>query len=211
MGIGKTKRPRIVIAIVVLMVFVGLVVSSFTAVNMPISYAGNYNRSAAVQYADAWAHNHNSNYNNYPNDCTNFVSQVMENGALPQITGGDANSIYQWWAFKDFFGSHNSKTWSAADWLNSHFSQYQGTRFQTVGAPSSLSAGDIYLMSLPGNNGIPSHARAIVGMGTAQEWINYPPNTYGLLADSHSTDRYRVIWDDNVPNGTPAWFWHIIY
>ncbi len=211
MNITKGHKHRIANVSTLLLLVSLIIFTVITRVSMPTAQASNYNRSAAAQYADTWAHSRNGDYSNYPNDCTNFVSQVLEHGYLPQITGGDPNSIYQWWAYKDFFGSHNSKTWSATDWLNTHFSQYQGTRFQSVAYASSLNTGDVFLMSLPGNNGIPSHARAIVGTGIAQEWINYQPYTYGLLADSHTTDRYRVIWDDNVPPGTPSWYWHVVY
>lgn len=58
--------------------------------NIPVvqSLTTSYNRTAAAQYAD-WAENgqkirNSNNYPNFPNDCTNFVSQSVYAGGIPQ-------------------------------------------------------------------------------------------------------------------------------
>jgi len=87
-----------------------------------------YNRSAAVGYADQWALSRNSYYNNYPSqDCTNFASQIMAAGGLPQLNGsvGDNNA---WWFV--YYTLQNSNTWSAAANLQQHFSNYNGSYFR---------------------------------------------------------------------------------
>lgn len=133
-----------------LMVLVILLVSSSEV------YAGVYNRSTAVTYADAWAKNRNTNYPNYGtgtgcNDCTNYISQVLHQGGVPQISGSD--DALHWFTYKDFWGTwKGSKSWAATDWLNTHASQFQSTRYQYIsGGPSTLSAGDFFLMDLPTN------------------------------------------------------------
>jgi len=185
---------------------------------MPV-YAGSYNRSAAVSYADQWAHGRNSYYSNYTLDCTNFVSQILWAGGLPRIPTCNASACQtdnasdsrQWWFVP--VSRVNSKTWSATDWMNQHFSQYQGSRFQIKASATNLRRGDVLLMQLP-DTSKPSHARIIVGTGNSQECAQcgiYPLGTFGLLASQHSTDRMRVIWSDNIPAGTPLWPWKIIW
>jgi hypothetical protein len=182
--------------------------------NVPVASAAYYNRTAAVNYADRYWQARNPNYVDYTsagNNCTNYISQVLENGYLPQIAGShNENSIWEWWHYTDWFGKHHSKTWSAADWLNQHASQYQGSRFEYKSNPTYLDRGDFFLMSLR-TDGIPSHGRVIVGWGNSVQGVNYPPNTYGLLADSNTTDRYRIRWNDPVPSNAPLWSIHVVY
>jgi hypothetical protein len=168
-------------------------------------YAANYNRTAAGNYADQWAHSRNSYYNSYSNDCANFASQVLAAGGLPQ-RGWNKYDSYAW--FYNASLRVNSNTWSATDWMNQFFSNYSGSDFQLYGTVESLKKGDILLMQLPGNS-IPSHARVIVGSGYSQEGVWYPVGTYGLLADQHTDDRKRVLWNDPIPAGTPLWPWHV--
>lgn len=178
-------------------------------------YAGVYNRSTAVTYADAWAKNRNPNYPNYGtgtgcNDCTNYVSQVLHQGGVPQISGSD--DALHWFTYKDFWGTwQGSKSWAATDWLNTHASQFQSTRYQYIsGGPSTLSAGDFFLMDLPTNpfQG-PDHSRVIVGWGSVLEGDQV--GQWRLLANQHCVDRKRVRWDYNIPAGTLLWAWHVIY
>jgi Putative amidase domain len=179
------------------------------------AYAGVYNRSTAVSYADTWAKSRNSNYPNYGtgdgcNDCTNYVSQVLHNGGVPQISGSD--DAFHWYTYKDFWGTwKGSKSWAATDWFNTHASQFQSTRYQYYSSgPSTLSSGDFFLMDLPTNpfQG-PDHARVIVGWGTVLEGDQI--GQYKLLANQHCVDRKRVRWDYNLPAGTLLWAWHVIY
>lgn len=121
----------------------GLAFTSTSLTNVPVVYAGYYNRGYAVNYADRWAHDRHPGYRYYyDNDCTNFISQVLRAGGLPMIEGNrDQNNIWQWWHAQDQFGMWNSRTWSAADWMNQHVHQYQGSRFQIRSHPTYLEAG----------------------------------------------------------------------
>lgn len=82
----------------------------------------SYNRGAAAQYAKNWAENgqkiRNSNYPNFPNDCTNFVSQAVYTGGIPQYGTGSCNAEnnYDEWYVKragwNCFTSVGSWAWS---------------------------------------------------------------------------------------------------
>lgn len=110
-----------------LMIIIVVSTTLTTSVN-----AASYNRTTAVTYADTWAKSRNSNYPNYGtgtncNDCTNYISQVLNQGGVPQISGSDDE--WHWYTWRNIFGTwYGSKSWAATDWLNRHASQFQSTR-----------------------------------------------------------------------------------
>lgn len=63
-----------------------------------------YNRNAVASYARTWAENgrqiRNSNYPNFTNDCTNFISQAVYAGGIPQEGSGicgSENTTSEWY------------------------------------------------------------------------------------------------------------------
>jgi hypothetical protein len=175
--------------------------------------AGSYSRSDAVAHADTYAHSRSPDYPNYGTgsgctDCTNYVSQVLHKGGLPEIEGSD--DIWHWYYYWHWwYGWRGSKTWAATDWLNTHASQYQGSRFEYK-HPSNLGAGDFFLMDLATNpfEG-PDHARVIVGWGSVEEGDCI--GCWRLLANQHCTDRKRVRWNYAIPGNTPVWGWRVVW
>ena len=203
---GVTLR-HICVAIVLLSAAIVSII-----VVVPRTYAASYDRSAAVRYADDWAHGRNSNYPNFGsgcgcNDCTNFTSQILEAGGYPLHTGDyDENDLTEWWYRREWYGGFtNSKTWSASDWFNSFVAQYPGDFKVNEVHASELSRGDIIVMDLDGD-GIPNHTRAVVGHGyTSTDQRDYtdgcgnnrtiPDRRHTLLVNQHCVDRWHVAWD----------------
>lgn len=176
-----------------------------------------YDRVAAVAYADLWAHDRNPNYPNYGvdadgndcDDCTNFLSQVLEAGGLSQIPGDD--DAFHWFTYQNIWGTWlGSRSWAATDWFNRHAAQYQATRYEYYpDGPSSLSEGDFFLMDLPTNPlEAPDHARIIMGVGVVLEGDYI--GEWKLLASQHCIDRHRVVWDYKLPENVLLWAWHVI-
>lgn len=89
----------------------------------------NYDRSAAIQYADTYAYNYNSNYLTTPNseDCTNFVSQALHESGLPYVIDGDYTDDISW--YYDSLGPEYlaSRTWGGA----ANFARHWGTIKET--------------------------------------------------------------------------------
>lgn len=184
------------------------ILSSAVTTAVPVR-AGSYDRGAAVAYSDYWAHGRNPNYVDFSdNDCTNFNSQALNAGGLPQIQGdGYLTNAANWY----YYGAAISYSWRAADYMNQHFSDYQGSRFNLASDISGLTSGDVVIYLFPGES-VPTHGGSIVGYGNSSgDSVTYPVGTYGLLRNQHSTDKYHVIWDDNVASGTGYWPWQIIY
>lgn len=190
-------------------------------------FASSYNRTNAANYAATWAHARNSNYPNYGSgcdctDCTNYLSQALNNGGYPLRTGSwNKDSYFEWWYRSPGSANDNSKTWSATDWFNVYVTQYP-SEFQYISpSPSNFSKGDFFLLDLNGD-GQPDHARFVMGNGyTSTNQADYtdgcggnysvPSQTYTLLVDQHCVDRANVAWDYRLPGGNIFWAYHVIW
>jgi hypothetical protein len=145
----------------------------------------NYDRVAAVAYADLWAHAPRNP--DYPlsneigadcNDCTNYMSQVLHHGSHPLRTGNESwnvNDKFQWWYRADDNDpstDENSKTWSATDWFKNYIDNYTD-EFIVNPNPPVPQGGDFILLDIRNNlipsilnpDGKPDHGRVLVGYG----------------------------------------------
>jgi hypothetical protein len=187
----------------------GLSVGSGIA-QAPNSYANvtSYSRSAGVSYADTWWDARNNHYNDLgDNDCTNFMSQIMENGGTAQ--NGD------WYMYQGVGGFwHWSASWGAAqNWqdyqFNSHFEN--GSIYATSVATSLPNdpitdsiLGDFFVLhqsAEPPDVGYWNHLMFEVGTVYVDSWydqysgwaINY--SEFVDVIDQHSHDRYHAPWN----------------
>jgi hypothetical protein len=186
-----------------------------------------YNRNAAVAYANYWAATYasgncprNGAYPNYGcfdtgNDCTNFLSQVLEAGGLPQEVGNLLTPDNQKWSHSPGSTDPNSasNSWKNANIMQQYASQRQDIRFRPVDI-NNAAPGDFFLMDL--GSRVPDHARVFVGYGTPDElalnsYYGYTMFSSSWLTNSHSNERHHVIWNDGVPRNTPKWFWSVVY
>jgi hypothetical protein len=196
-------------------------------VTPPPSNGYDYNRAAAVAYADAWAHWRNPLYpfwyetGCYCNDCTNYISQVLHHGGLSLRPGTYNNDISEWW-----YGPLDSSfTWSVTDWLYDYTRLYR-TEFDTSVAVGDLEGGDFILVDAINNNtgspipdGKPDHGRVVVGYGDTsidpadyecipEEEIPTEVEHNILLVNQHCTDRKHVAWDFRIED-VPQFFVHV--
>lgn len=164
--------------------------------------AYTYDRTAAVTYADDWAHDRN---NSYPlanetgcgcNDCTNYISQVLHEGGYPlRIGNWNENNVFEWW-FRDgsLFQPDYSKTWGVTDWLYNYTKIYN-TEFEEKTNVSELMAGDFILLDIMNNDdhtkgpdGKPDHGRVVVGKGyPSEENIDYISQDKDIFGICHTT------------------------
>lgn len=182
----------------------------------------NYNRAAAVSYADQWAHARNEEYplSNETgcdcNDCTNYISQVLHNGGHPLRTGTfNEYNILEWWYRDVLIPPDYSRTWGLTDWFAGYTTQYND-EFEFFTSETGLEGGDFILLDLRNNDnpnvlepdGRPDHARVVVGYDyTSDNQNDYecnvpsqtpPPSTWDLLVNQHCPDRKHVRWDYNI-------------
>jgi hypothetical protein len=171
-----------------------------------------YNRTAAINYADAWVSNTKikrniSAYPNYGatpgpncNDCTNYLSQVLEAGGISQIKSTSQDDEGVWYTYLSSGNWYGSRSWAATDWFKKHADAYK-LRFQySYSGPSTLNPGDFFLMDLQEQDNLPDHARVIIGTGIVEAGDG--AGTQTLLASQHCTDRKRVKWDYLIQNVT---------
>lgn len=190
--------------------------------------SGMYDRSAAVAYADEWAHSRNLSYplwytvqiNCGCNDCTNYSSQVLHIGLInggyvdPLRTGNgtyDETDLTQWW----YTGDEYSRTWAWTDWLYNYMRIYD-TEFSFMANEELLEGGDFIFLDLRNNineeilipDGKADHMRVVVGNGSislaAGDYSCVDPTRIPtesentLLVNQHCVDRKHVAWDFNI-------------
>lgn len=81
------RKTRILLTCVILTLLLGIETQLGTSVR-----AGSYDRDAAVDHADTYAHDRAPNYPNYGTgqgcvDCTNYASQVLHQGVFLKSKG----------------------------------------------------------------------------------------------------------------------------
>ena len=174
------------------------------------AFAYSYNGGAAASYADTYWSNYNPNYPSFADDCTNFVSQSLYAGGLPQYvyynlhTGAPETTSNNAYWFMDSGNINYAYSWTVAADLYAHLTQYgYGTLYATdpgtdMALTDGMKAGDVLFFNwgLSGNPtgtaGI-NHAVIQTGYGTTSKYGG--AIIQGDYIDSHSNNRYHTWWN----------------
>ncbi|WP_243293075.1 amidase domain-containing protein [Bacillus sp. FJAT-47783] len=112
--------------------------------NKRISF--QYDRLAAVQYAERWWNDHNPKFKNFDVNCTNFVSQCLYAGNAPMR--GYPSKTIGWWMQKEDW----SFSWSVAHSMKIYLSTSKtGLRAEEVFSPEKLVPGDVICYDFQGD------------------------------------------------------------
>ncbi|EEM12718.1 amidase domain-containing protein [Bacillus pseudomycoides] len=157
-----------------------------------------YNRLEAVKYAERWWDDRNPAYRNFPDNCTNFISQCLHIGETPMT--GYPNIRKGWWQ------RENQWSWS---WAVAHsFYWYlsgatTGLRAKAVENPENLLLGDVIVYDFE-DDGRWNHTTIVV----AKDADGMP------LVNAHSANSRRRYWNyEDSSKYTPQMkykFFHII-
>lgn len=211
------------------------------------AWASTYSGNKAASYADKWwgqksgssSAGYNSNFPAYGQDCTNFVSQAVDAGGLPEVV--DVNNLqdpsawfmigHNWQNPPAGFGTH-SNTWAVSDstsdtlvgYLLNHsgISSFEGSYFGSNTAPSypsGMTLGDVFGYNFD-NNGAGggenfiSHVTMYAGNGSATGSPNGRGKGYkGSLVDAHTQNHHHQFWTLKAFNGnwqyTTIWAIHL--
>ncbi|UOR13307.1 amidase domain-containing protein [Halobacillus amylolyticus] len=138
-----------------------------------------YDRRAAVQYAERWWDSYNPAYKHFEVDCTNYISQCLRAGGAPMW--GQPNRGKGWW--------YSSNSWSYS-WAVAHSLRWylsgarQGLTAKEVTDASLLSPGDVICYDFQGTGRF-DHNTIVVKM-----------NSQGLpLVNAHTTNSRHRFWD----------------
>ena len=105
-----------------------------------------YDRFKAVQYAERWWNEYNPAYQEFGNNCTNFISQCLHAGGGPMR--GAPNRSKGWW----YSGKSWSYSWSVAHALYLYLKNSTiGLRAKEVSKPEELMLGDIICYDFEGD------------------------------------------------------------
>lgn len=114
--------------------------------NTEYRLAYSYNRLKAVQYAERWWNSYNPAYIKFENDCTNFISQCLNQGGAPMR--GHPNRTLGWWVR----GQNYSFSWAVANALKVYLANSKtGLRAREVSSPDQLLLGDVICYDFQGN------------------------------------------------------------
>ncbi|KAF0193390.1 MAG: hypothetical protein FD169_2534 [Bacillota bacterium] len=154
-----------------------------TSVNGPSSLAITYDRIKAVQYADAYWNQYNPAYIDFSllgGDCTNYVSQCLRAGNVPDDVSGHQGS--QWW--------YNLNTHQYTPSWTSVSALYNYLMFNTLGGPKGTIATDPMLIARGDlvqtdfqQDGTWDHSAIVT-----EVW--YEDTAY-IYVNAHTTNRYR--------------------
>ncbi|WP_243525711.1 amidase domain-containing protein [Bacillus pseudomycoides] len=157
-----------------------------------------YNRLEAVKYAERWWDDRNPAYRNFPDNCTNFISQCLHAGETPM--NGYPNIRKGWWQ------RENQWSWS---WAVAHsFYWYlsgatTGLRAKAVESPGDLLLGDVIVYDFE-DDGRWNHTTIVV----AKDADGMP------LVNAHSANSRMRYWNyEDSSKYTPQMkykFFHII-
>lgn len=161
---------------------------------MPI----NYNREAAVAYANRWWNGHNPEFVYFPaDDCTNFISQVLLAGGFPMEWTGVRDR--GWW----YEGGSNpnwSFSWAVAHSLRWYLAQHPDVEARE--SAGQLELGDIINIDFDGD-GVVEHSLVVTGFaGPGEPLVNAHTSSSRLR---HWSYRDSPAWTPNIQ----YFFWHI--
>ncbi|SMO93122.1 Putative amidase domain-containing protein [Melghirimyces algeriensis] len=99
----------------------------------------HYNRTKAVQYAEAWWNGFNPRYGKFEDDCTNYISQCIHAGGISMDFAPRRD--WGWW----YRGSREnwSYSWAVAHSLQNYLASGGIMKAQRVDSPQDLQLGDI--------------------------------------------------------------------
>lgn len=106
-----------------------------------------YNRNAAIEYAEKWAYKRNPNYYNFDlngGDCTNFVSQCIFAGCKKM----NYTKTYGWYYIN---GNNKSPSWTGVQYLYDFLinNKKEGPHAKEV-SQTEIEIGDIAQLSFDG-------------------------------------------------------------
>lgn len=157
-----------------------------------------YDRRAAVRYAERWWNSYNPAYKKFDVDCTNFVSQCVHAGNAPMRGYPDRSK--GWW-YRDKQWSYS---WAVAHSFRWYLSGSQsGLQAREASSAEELQPGDVICYDFEGD-GKWNHNTIVV----AKDGNNEP------LVNAHTTNSRMRFWDYT---DSTAWtpdisykFFHII-
>jgi hypothetical protein len=177
------------------------------ALSPPYDYTAMYNY--AIRYWD----NYNSEYRNYGNDCTNFISQIMFEGGWDGVTGWpwETDDYSKWWYDLAAAGL-TSYSWAGANaW--GYFAQVYSQRTTPLAYVDELLVTDVLQVDWDHVNdgdgdGVDDldHTMFVTGRSGSGQYADEVYLTY------HTTDRLNVPFYGwllpQVSAQNPVWYAH---
>jgi cell wall-associated NlpC family hydrolase len=157
-----------------------------------VAAAPAYSNSSAVAWALA---NVNGTYNEFSDDCTDFVSRALAHAGYPfsytpSVILTDSTNDHYWYYFTVKFGRHYSHSWSVAHDLYVHLVDVKAQRITN---PKNAQPGDVIFANWKGTS-----SSGISHMGIITKMSNGVP-----LITQHSPSQTNVSLTYWLKHGGP--------
>lgn len=153
-------------------------------------YRFNYDRLAAVKYAERWWNDYNPAFRKFQVDCTNYISQCLYAGGAPMR--GAPNRGKGWWYQNDNW----SYSWAVAHALRWYLSgSTQGLKGRELESADELIPGDVICYDFEGDGRFDHNtivvAKDAYGMPLVNAHTENSRNRYWSYEDS-------TAWTPNI-------------
>ncbi|WP_329788522.1 amidase domain-containing protein [Lentzea sp. DG1S-22] len=169
-----------------------------------------YDYSAMVNYAIRYAENYNPNYRAYGNDCTNFVSQVMQAGGWDYVGGGilDRTDPDKW-----FYGGGPGETFlTSYTWAGAHnwgvFAQIHSQRTWGLSNVWLMDLADVLQVDWDHPAGDPGSIIDHTMVVTGRWGYQGDPFAQELYMTYHTNNRLHFPLSDIIAETNPEDIWY---
>lgn len=168
-------------------IYLNVVCALLVSVLASGTVASAYNKNNAAKYAQEYALKYNTRYISYSSDCTNFVSQCLENGGYKQNNTwccGLASSTKEWSVADTNYHYILQKKWGK---LYKRYSK--NGKYSAPNSYITVDTGSLVYYDWDGDGKI-NHASFMSFSGQ-----NKSTGMYQSLICQHTTNRKNVTWN----------------
>jgi Ni/Co efflux regulator RcnB len=222
-GDEKQMKKKLIVMITALTIALSqLAVSATDYTSSDPNKNSSYNRSSAIWYAGTWVNSINSTYGEAkdqygsPNDCTNFVSQILKCGSMSELvdsrysrnTVSAADSIKSWY-FTNLTYPNRSTSWTGAHEFRKHWANVNTEGYERAYAMKSWTVSDaktklseIYayvnngdILQYSNSSGVTKHSQFVYAKYTTGEiyMAQHTGNGYRWLHEFLNTTPYTYV------------------
>ncbi|MDQ2088175.1 amidase domain-containing protein [Herbivorax sp. ANBcel31] len=124
------RKTTFLVIVILGVIFNAIIINANTPVfTNPNADTSDYNRIESINYMDDYTTERNTYYASFSGiggNCTNFASQVLENGGLPFTEQTEYPTEEHWYYYTPSWGMGRTSTWPHSHWFRKHWGDVNG-------------------------------------------------------------------------------------